>query len=686
MRFAAAACFMLSLFVPGFARAQPFAYVSGGAADAVGVVDLGHDRLVGVLPIAGMPSGASFNPADGFLYVARSQAGALERIDTVTGARLTIPLGAVPSAVWAEPVFPRLTYVAHGGEDRVAVVGEGFSTVPHVLVSFPTGDTPLALTGGGGRLYVANFGDATVTAIDTVNGRLVGTVGVGRNPAALALDPGAGRLYVASLTDDRVEVVDTTTLAVVDTIPVCSAPKGLAVVPGRLYVACFNDGRVNAVDTASGLVVADAASGGGSAVDVVPGPDGSRLYVAHLQSGKSVTVLDAETLAPLAAIEAPAGPIALAGPSASAPPGLERRRSSSAVAAVLAATVRRALEAAATQGTPDPDWRLVDTDMLLYELHSQTGNPVTAFNLDGGNPGGWRSVRFTGPGSAFVRSSWPTRTYDPAVDRSIVSIDASWSRRVVGEGAGALDRVALLQDGVVYRSAPSPTTGSAWQPAVFTGLTESAFLAENGDRPDFSANGAPIVFGYAVEHAGALTVTHGIDNLQLRVRRVPPADGRGVLSVSGTHYVAPDEEVIVPVRRLFGAVGAVGVRVRLHCPPGTGGDQFLVSWPDGDAADRLVQVSCPEGQPGHDIRRGWVSLEQPTGGAVVEPNHFAHLVFVSTEVSGPIQDVLNVMVLLFAGTAPGWLAPLVPLAAWLALRRSQRRGRSAPTAPPETRP
>jgi YVTN family beta-propeller protein len=684
MRFAAAVFLAVAVLAPGPARAQPYAFVTGAADDAVGVIDLGRDTLVGRLPVAGLPSGVAYDADQGFLYVARSQAGALERIDTATGARVTVPVGAEPSAVWAEPTAPRFVYVAHGSDDRVSVVGT-FGGPPRVLFSYPVGDKPLALTGGGGRLYVANFGDGTVTVIDTVNIALVGVVPVGLNPSALALDVAAGRLYVASLSEDRVRVVDTGTLAVAAAVPVCAAPKGLAVGSGRVYVACFDDGRINVVDTTTATVVADAPSGGGSPVDVRLGPDGQRLYVAHFAIGKSIQVLDAATLVPLAAIEGPAGPLGLAGFSAQAPPVLASRHTSAPVG-LLAAGAR--LARSRLQGEPDPDWRIVDDDLLLFAVQAQTGAVQSIFNLDGGNPTGWRSVRFTGAGTAFLRSNWGTLAYDPNADGPIVSIDASWDRRYIGETGALFNRLALLQGGAVFRSNAQPVTGSAWQPESFVGITENGFSDASGNRPDFSAAGGPIVFGYFVEYTGTSTVTHAIDNLRIRVHRPPPANGHGVLSVSGTASIPPDLATAVAVRRRFGALGAVSARVRLHCPHGTGTAPETVAWADGDAADRVIFISCPAGPDSDGTGfTGRLVLDEPSGGAIVEPNDQLWILVVGNGI-GELQNLVNVVVLLFAGLSPTWLVPLVPLAAWLALRRraAQRRATTHPASAPETRP
>ena len=111
------------------------------------------------------------------------------------------------------------------------------------------------------------------------------TIPVGTFPAGLALHSATRRLYVANFLDDTVSVINTDTLSVLSTIPVARRPRGLAVDAAgqRLFVAGFDDGRVQAIDTGTGTVTLDVASGGLNPLDLMLGPRGTRLYVAHLQ-------------------------------------------------------------------------------------------------------------------------------------------------------------------------------------------------------------------------------------------------------------------------------------------------------------------------------------------------------------------------------------------------------------------
>src|SRR5262245_25941055 len=81
------------------AWSQPYAFVTGGAAGAIGVVDVASQSLVGSVPLSGLPSGVALSHDGSRLYVVRSQLDSLAVIDTSNGTIGSIPVGAAPTAV-----------------------------------------------------------------------------------------------------------------------------------------------------------------------------------------------------------------------------------------------------------------------------------------------------------------------------------------------------------------------------------------------------------------------------------------------------------------------------------------------------------------------------------------------------------------------------------------------------------
>ena len=66
--------------------------------------------------------------------------------------------------------------------------------------------------------YVANSGPNTVSVIDTVSNKVVGTVQVGNDPHGVAVSPDGTHVYVANFRpDNTVSVIETVTNTVVAT-------------------------------------------------------------------------------------------------------------------------------------------------------------------------------------------------------------------------------------------------------------------------------------------------------------------------------------------------------------------------------------------------------------------------------------------------------------------------------------
>ncbi len=126
------------------------------------------------------------------------------------------------------------------------------------ITTVPVGSFPYAtlLSPDGRRLYVSNWGDGTLSAIDTASDTVVATITVGlanttgpatSHPSALALSPDGRFLFVSLSNSDAIAVVATATNKRVRTFsdrpsngaPLSSSPQGLTVSPdGRvLYVA-----------------------------------------------------------------------------------------------------------------------------------------------------------------------------------------------------------------------------------------------------------------------------------------------------------------------------------------------------------------------------------------------------------------------------------------------------------------
>ena len=79
------------------------------------------------------------------------------------------------------------------------------------------GSGPIGVVATTTRVYVANFGDGTVTVLDAATRTFVDLVVVGSGPFGMALSPDGTRLYVANSGSNTVSAINTATNSVVGT-------------------------------------------------------------------------------------------------------------------------------------------------------------------------------------------------------------------------------------------------------------------------------------------------------------------------------------------------------------------------------------------------------------------------------------------------------------------------------------
>ncbi len=160
----------------------------------------------------------------------------------------------------------------------------------------------IAVTADGSRLLATNYGDDTVSVIDTASCTVVSTVFRADEPFSIAVGPaGSARAYVTagSMALDAVLAIDVDTAEVTGCYPVAMDIGDLVADPmgGRVYVTRTGSAGVDvlALDAAMrpagsvGVSKSPAATAAGLRIS----PDGRRLYAAVRQpAGDTVTVLD----------------------------------------------------------------------------------------------------------------------------------------------------------------------------------------------------------------------------------------------------------------------------------------------------------------------------------------------------------------------------------------------------------
>jgi ABC-type transport system substrate-binding protein/DNA-binding SARP family transcriptional activator len=236
---AAAACIV--------AVARPWAgEPTGLPANSVGLIDSSGGRA-GAPVMVGSPAGLAFG--DGSVWAVDSAEGTVSRINAVTHAVQTIPVGTEPAAV---TVTGEDAWVANSGDGTVSQVS---TTTNTVVQKIPVGNVPDAIASGPSGVWVANAGDDTVDRIDPATGDVDVTrrdIPVGGLPDGIAVGPDA--VWVANSEDGTVTRIDPITGQPSGPMPVGSGPAGIAVTPGAVWVANSLDLTVYRLDPATGRV------------------------------------------------------------------------------------------------------------------------------------------------------------------------------------------------------------------------------------------------------------------------------------------------------------------------------------------------------------------------------------------------------------------------------------------------
>lgn len=164
------------------------------------------------------------------------------------------------------------------------------------LAHVATGRQPHQVVLSGTRGFVSNFGDASITIVDTTANRVAKTLSVGG--LGLAINPNTARLYAAG--GSRISVLDTTSETLVATIeaPAGASLWGVAVDPAtnRVFATDVAAPRVLVYDGAENTLIGEVALDAPARFAIAAGPLG-RVYVAsYTDRSPQLSVVDGLSL------------------------------------------------------------------------------------------------------------------------------------------------------------------------------------------------------------------------------------------------------------------------------------------------------------------------------------------------------------------------------------------------------
>lgn len=183
-------------------------------------------------------------------------------------------------------------YVTLAKDGQVAVIDEAAEEVVKTI-DVGAGPAIIIATPDNSKVYTANWGDNTISAIDTTTDD-VATVSVVSRPFIIAMSPD-GRYVYAGLYANQIDVIDTATDTVEKSFTTDIFPASLFVSPdgGTLYVAttAATPGKIWAVSTQTGEIVHDAIEVGDAPGWITMMPNGDKVFALNYYSD-DVSVVD----------------------------------------------------------------------------------------------------------------------------------------------------------------------------------------------------------------------------------------------------------------------------------------------------------------------------------------------------------------------------------------------------------
>ena len=232
------------------------AAVCAGRWDGLALVDVRTEQTRQWLPLPRAFNGVGFSPDGRRIYVTGGNSDALHVFDfdgTRATETTTIHLAGGTSdgaddADGDPPAKPpRKARKRPAGEppEQHGTMAEHDRPADHFL-------TGLAVDPRSGRLYVCDEAAGNVLVVDPAAGKVVATWPTRAHPYTCAIGAGGAYLYVSNWGDRSVSAIDMATGRQAARIGVGLRPNEMAVSPdGRLFVCCAGDNTVHVIQTAA---------------------------------------------------------------------------------------------------------------------------------------------------------------------------------------------------------------------------------------------------------------------------------------------------------------------------------------------------------------------------------------------------------------------------------------------------
>ena len=192
--------------------------------------------------------------------------------------------------------FAGFAYIANTSSNTISVINTLTQKVVGTISETGIGPRGVAVSPDGSRVYIANSSSNSLSIINTAtNTEISNSSSSVTNPSGVAVSPDGNIVYVTNFLYNSVSVINALNNNLITTISVGKNPFAVAVNPNGSEVFVANNGTntVSVISTATNTVSATIP------VDLAPqglavSPDGSKVYVTN-SNAQSVSVIDTKT-------------------------------------------------------------------------------------------------------------------------------------------------------------------------------------------------------------------------------------------------------------------------------------------------------------------------------------------------------------------------------------------------------
>ncbi len=203
------------------------AFITDGRHDKVQVFDTESQNLLREISVGSLPTQAVLSADEKYVYVVERLDATISKYDASTGKKiLSAKAGISPYGVVLSPETNTI-YITDTMGGKVLVFNESLKKQTEIKV----GQSPHAIIADakGGKIYVANRSEESISMIDISKNEVLSTIAVGKRPSGLAVLPEGNNLYVANELSNNLSVVDTHLRRSIQEIPTGMAPNQVVI-------------------------------------------------------------------------------------------------------------------------------------------------------------------------------------------------------------------------------------------------------------------------------------------------------------------------------------------------------------------------------------------------------------------------------------------------------------------------